>query len=256
MQRKKVISTEYLEYFLRRVEYKPLNIHMTAQEMADPNYVKMEKNNMVLGRSFHDTFQKWHKEFKRIPTPQEFIARQMTDIRKNFECPEWRRNKHINFELNAVVEKGIKQRLERSYISCINEIHTACIISREFPHLTIERAKDLDYSGVDILAIDRKNRIEHKIHITKNSPYAIDFLFKKEDKELTFKNEGKCWNTPKWKHLNHRVYSKRDFKGHMFLLYSAHNDDRTKIVNGYPLFRDEFIINKIKVNTMLGIGAY
>ena len=86
-----------------------------------------------------------------------------------------------------IVEKGIKQRLLRSYKSFINELHTELMIKELYPTYDIIRNDELDYSGIDLLVRDRKNNIDHKIHITKNSDYAIDFLFRKEGKELEFK---------------------------------------------------------------------
>lgn len=246
------LNTTTLEYWLRQTEYTYPAIKMTYAECNDINYKKMEANNRILGRSFHHTFEKWFRQWGRIPTPQEFVAMQMQDIRKNYENEAWKRRYKINFEWTATVEKGIKQRLLRSYKSFINEIHTELSIMELFPNLKIERSDELDYSGIDILAIDKKNNVQHKIHITKASEYAIDFLFKKEGRELHFRGyQDKLWAVPTWKMNNHAIYKERSFKGHTFLLYTEHKTDDVKVVNGYPLFTQEYLKNKIEVNTKL-----
>lgn len=246
------LSLVKLEYWLKQAEYNIPQIKMSGEELKDLNYMEMEKNNRILGRSFHHTFEKWFRKWGRIPTPQEFIAMQMQDVRKNFSNEGWKRNHKIKFELTPTVEKGIKQRLLRSYISFINELHTELIIQEEFPSLVIERSDELDFAGIDLLVIDKKNGVEHKIHITKNSEIAIDYLFKKEGKFIEFRGyDTKLWAVPKWKKVNHGVYKDRDFRGHTFLLYGARNNAETKVVNGYPLFRKEYVINKILVNTEL-----
>lgn len=250
------LSVVKLEYWLKQKEYKIPEIKMTMEELKDSDYVEMEKNNRILGRSFHHTFEKWFRKWGRIPTPQEFIAMQMQDVKKNFSNEGWKKNHKINFGLTPVVEKGIKQRLLRSYISFINELHTELLIQEEFPNLIIKRNDELDFAGIDLLVIDKKNQIEHKIHITKNSECAIDFLFKKEGKRLEFRGYiSNVWAVPKWKKVNHGIYRERNFAGHTFLLYGARSNAETRIINGYPLFRKEYVVNKILVNTELRKGA-
>lgn len=250
------LTTGKLEYWLKQAEYKIPQIKMTREEMADVNYKKMEQNNRILGRSFHHTFEKWFRKWGRIPTPQEFIAMQMQDVRKNYENESWKKRYNINFQLTETVEKGIKQRLLRSYISFINELHTELTIQECFPNVTIERNDELDYSGIDLLVIDKKNHVEHKIHITKNSEYAVDFLFKKEGRAIEFRGyQNKLWAVPVWKRNNHSIYKDRSFKGHTFFLYSNCNNEETRVVNGYPLFKKEFIMNKLLVNVELKKGA-
>lgn len=250
------LTVHALEFWLQQPEYALPNISMTRAETNDSNYKLMESNNSILGRSFHHTFSKWYKSYKRIPTPQEFIAMQMNDVKKNYNTPAWRRNHKATFQWTATVEKGIKQRLLRSYVSFINEIHTELMIQDLYPRVTIQRSDELDYSGIDILAVDSKIKVTHEIHITKNSPYAIDFLFKKEGKELCFRRlQNKLWAYPCWNKINHSIYSKRNFKGHVFLLYDNHETYSTKIINGYPLFKKEYILNKLDTNCYLKVGA-
>lgn len=244
------LSRAKLEYWLYKKEYSIPHIRITSQEMRDSEFRKMEKNNRILGRSFHHNFERWFKKWGRIPTPQEFIAMQMQDVNKNFSNDHWRKNHRINFELTPIVTKGIKQRILRSYISFINELHTELTIQELFPHVEIERNGDLDFEGIDLLVIDKKAHVEHKIHITKNSEYAIDFLFRKEGKELEFRGyQTKLWACPRWKKVNHPIYKDRSFKGHTFLLYGASANDETRLVNGYPLFRKKYIENKIMART-------
>lgn len=246
------LNTAKLECWLRKKEYKIPAIKMTYDEVNDVNYKKMESNNRILGRSFHHTFEKWFRKYGRIPTPQEFVAMQMVDIKKNYANEMWKKKYNISFQWTPIVEKGIKQRLLRSYKSFINELHTELSIIELFPNIRIERSDELDYSGIDILAIDRKTKVQHKIHITKASEYAIDFLFKKEGKELQFRGyQNKMWAVPIWKRNTHSIYKERNFKGHTFFLYTETPSDDVKVINGYPLFTKNFIKNKLEVNTML-----
>lgn len=245
-----------LEYWLKQAEYKIPQIKMTREELSDYDYKEMEKNNRILGRSFHHTFEKWYRKWGRIPTPQEFIAMQMQDVRKNYENEGWKKKYKINFDWTPTVEKGIKQRLLRSYISFINELHTELLIKECFPHLEVKRSDELDFAGIDLLVIDKKNNVEHKIHITKNSVSAVDYLFKKEGRSIEFRGyNSKLWAVPKWKRNTHAIYKDRSFTGHTFFLYGACNNEETRIVNGYPLFKKEFVMNKILVNTELKKGA-
>lgn len=246
------LTVEMLEKWLKKREYSPPNYSLTKAELKDANYQLMEKNNRILGRSFHHTFEKWYKAYNRIPTPQEFVAMQMKDIKKNFSREGWQERNGVTFKMTPLVEKGLKQRLLRSYISLITELHAELTIQRLFPTYEIVRNDELDYSGIDLLVIDKKNQVEHKIHITKANEYAIDFLFKKEGKELEFRGYGSTlYARPNWKKIKHSVYRERDFKGHTFFLYTGHSTDDVKVINGYPLFRKEYIKNKIEVNTML-----
>lgn len=249
----KINMTKFqLERWLRLKEYSIPAIKMTKAERNDTEYEKMENNNRILGRSFHHSFEKWYKKYKRIPTPQEFVAMQMQDIRKNYANEGWKRKYKINFQWTPIVEKGIKQRLLRSYKSFINELHTELMIKELYPTYGVIRNDELDYSGIDLLVRDRKNNIDHKIHITKNSDYAIGFLFRKEGKELKFRGYGsKLFARPTWKRINNSLCSQRDFTGHTFLLYTDAPNDAVKVINGYPLFRESHIKMKIDVLTEL-----
>lgn len=243
------LTVQSLESQLKKASYALPNIRLTREEQKDENYQAMEASNGILGRSFHSAFKAYHKEHGRIPTPKEFIDMQMKEVRENFGSVQWRNSHRINYILTDIVEKGIKQRLLRSYVSFINELHTELLIQETYPNIKIERNLELDYAGIDILANDKKRNVTHEIHITKNSPHAVQYLFKKEGKELVFeREESKLWAYPRWEHINHPVYSKRDFTGHVFLLYDAHGTFTTKVINGYPLFRKSYIINKLEAN--------
>lgn len=245
------LTVKSLEGWLYRPEYKPHRIQLTKEELSTKDVVEMEKHNRVLGRSFHHTFDKWFKKWKRIPTPQEFIAMQMEDVRKNFDSPAWRRNHRINFQLTPVVEKALKGRLLRSYVSFINELHTELVIKELYPKATIDRGTELDFEGIDLLVHDSNKAVSHKIHITKNSVYAIDFLFKKEGKKLEFRGyNNKLWAVPVWKKVNHAIYEDRDFSGHIFLLYNSTADYSTRVVNGYYLFTRDYIKTKLEANIL------
>ena len=105
-----------LERWLGLKEYSIPAIRMTKAETNDTEYEKMENNNRILGRSFHHSFERWYKKYKRIPTPQEFVAMQMQDIRKNYANEGWKRKYKINFQWTPIVEKGIKQRLSEEQL--------------------------------------------------------------------------------------------------------------------------------------------
>ncbi|MDK0928417.1 hypothetical protein P5F55_13710 [Clostridium perfringens] len=250
------LTIKSLEYWLRKPEFNIPKIGLTRAEVEDEQYKLMEANNRILGRSFHHTFGMWFQKWGRIPTPQEFIAMQMKDIKKNYQNQAWRRNHKVTFNLTPIVEKGLKQRLLRSYISFINELHTELQIQEIYPKVEISRNDELDFSGIDIQATDKKRNVVHNIHITKNSVYAIDFLFKKEGKFLEFRGyNNKLWAVPCWKKSTHPIYKERDFSGHVFLLYDPKSSDSTKVINGYPLFKEEYIKNKLEANYVRKKGA-
>lgn len=238
-----------LERWLGLKEFLIPPVSMTWKEIHDLEYIKMENNNRILGRSFQHNFEKWYKKFGRIPTPQEFVAMQMQDIKKNYSNEGWKRKYKINFQWTPIVEKGIKQRLLRSYKSFINELHTELMINELYPKYVVSRSDELDFSGIDLLVKDRKNNIDHKLHITKNSEYAIDYLFRKEGKSLEFRGYGSVlYAKPRWKNVNHSIYKDRDFTGHTFLLYTDYPSDVVKVINGYSLFRESYI--KLKIDTV------
>lgn len=250
------LDTKQLEYWLRKKEYTVPEIKMTVSERNEKDYILMEQNNRILGRSFHHTFEKWFKKWKRIPTPQEFMAMQMQDVKKNFSYEGWKAKHRVTFSWSPTVEKGIKQRILRSYISFINELHTELMIKELFPWVKIVRNDELDYSGIDMLVVDKKNQVEHKIHITKASAYAVDFLFKKEGRELEFRGyTNNVWAVPRWKKVKHYVYKDRSFKGHTFFLYRDYQCFETRIVNGYSLFTRAFVKNKLEANIEFRRGA-
>lgn len=245
------LTLKSLEHWLRQPEFRLPRIVITIQEQKDTQYQLMESNNRILGRSFHHTFSMWYQKWHRIPTPQEFIAMQLNDIKKNYKNGAWRRNHKVIFDWTPIVEKGIKQRLLRSYISFINELHTELLIKELYPKANILRNDELDFAGIDIQVLDKKRNVTHDIHVTKNSTYAIDFLFKKEGKSLEFRGYTKnIWAKPYWIKSTHPIYRERCFCGHVFLLYDTKSSYSTRIVNGYPLFRKEYIENKLEANAI------
>ena len=247
------LTVKRLEGYLRLKEYRIPEIKLTSQDINEENFKKMEQANRIMGRNFHHAFEIWYKQFKRIPTPQEFLVLQLQDLKNNMKNPSWRAKNYANFEFTPAVEKGIKHRILRSYKSFIIELHTVLAVQEIFPDLKVITNAELDFAGVDLLVKDHKNKIEHSIHITKASEYAIDFLFKKEGRSLTFRGYGsKLYARPKWTNINHCIYKHRDFTGHTFLLYYTQGQyEIMQYINGYPLFRMEYIKYKLDVNTAI-----
>lgn len=244
------IQSEDLINILKKEEYKPKHQHLTKQELEDKEYLRMEESNCLFSIKELTLIEDYFEKYNRLITPTEFTELCYNHILSkllNREIP-------ITFNWNKAVEKGLKNRLLRTYISFIIELHTCLLLKEMFPESEIIKSAELDLQGIDILL--KEKSIEHKIHITKHSPYAIDYLLKKEGLKIEFKKEdGKLYSRPIHSKVQNEKYAHRDFSGHTFLLYDGFNSDTTQKINGYFLFRKEYLLNKIQVDTLRKLRA-
>lgn len=244
------IQIEDLLSTLKKEEYKPKHLHLTKKELEDKQYIRMEQYNGLFIAKELTLIEDYFEKYGKLITPNKFIELCYNQILKKILSGEI----YIPFNWNKAVKKGLKNRLLRTYISFINEIHTCLLLKELFPETEIIKSAELDLQGIDIVM--KEKDIEHKIHITKHSPYAIDYLLKKEGLKIEFKHEnGKLYSRPIHLKIASEKYSHRDFAGHIFLLYDAFNSDTTQKINGYFIFRKEYLLNKIQVDTFRKLRA-
>lgn len=127
-------------------------------------------------------------------------------------------------------EEGIRWRLSRMYESFMAEYSALVIIGECYPFSLVFASHDMDLVlGVDMVVVEDDKVIY--LHVTKNSEWAWQNLQNKAEKSMYMKNVAgkKYW----WK--------RRWTESHEPLFYDLFDSDTTQYVNGYCIFREEYV---------------
>lgn len=237
-----------LNRLLNRVEFRIKEYKLTEEEKNNPVIQQAYANTKMTGRMFSHTFDKWIKKYNRVPTPKEFLAMQFNDFKKNIDRPNFAEKYGIQLPITPLLEKAIKNRILRGYKSLMIEIHTQLQLMDLYPACKVISNDDLDMAGVDIVLRNTKNGKQVFIHVTSWTGLGAECLLEKGNRTLSFKQEeNRCYSRPVWGSSAKKGYRNRNFKGHTFLSYYdvKNADDRIKMLNGYPLFQQEYLRSKV-----------
>ncbi|MGG1230457.1 hypothetical protein [Bacillus halotolerans] len=224
-----LLTSKEIERLLALEEYKPIErldkATLTATEKAQ---VREVEEVVSFGQDLIELFD-WFIEAKgTLPTQKQYVN---SGINKMLT---WFASNKPDLEITTIMVEACKTRLTRTYMSRVIELHFEACLREYVPHLKIISHPLIDsVMGVDIVAEDDNKR--YYIHITSNTPMAKRMLKEKE------KRGG-------YRVGNAFIKYNRDFTGDLMLMYDIHEEsDTTKIVNGFPLFRPEFIVWRLDI---------
>lgn len=218
-----------LEALLRRKIYRT-KTYLDGNNLKGADGVKYMRFNNInsLGASVGNCFEELVGRLKRIPTQKEYV-----DLGTELTASWW-----INAQLNrdyrikglsfdGVIVEACRERMARSYLSIINEIHTHLLLKELYPTAKIITHNVIDLVlGVDII-MELDNR-RYYIHILKDSKFSIDSYYSKENHGGLFKDG------------NYYKY-KRDFTGDILLTYTTKDSVKCITLRDIPLFRREYL---------------
>ncbi|MGG1757723.1 hypothetical protein ABEQ76_10405 [Bacillus velezensis] len=218
------LDRKEIERLLAQEEYKPIErldkSTLGAEEKAQ---VREVEQVVSFGQEIIELFDWFLEHQGTLPTQKQYVN---SGINKMLA---WFATNKPEVEVTTVMVEACKLRLTRTYMSKVIELHFEACLRENVPHLKIISHPLIDsIMGVDIVAEDDAKR--YYIHITSNTPMARKMLREKEKRGgLRVGNAFIKYN--------------RDFTGDLMLMYDIHEEsDTTKIVNGFPLFRPEFIV--------------
>ncbi len=230
--RKKVMySTQDIEELLCREEYATVpasaRYNLTKEEHEKVNVYESVTS---FGADIADLFEDLMEDLGRIPTQAEFIKKGVFLTKEWWAAQTLRRNYQIyGVSWDKTIEQACKDRLGRSYLSIVNELHTTYLLKELFPAAKIITDDLLDLvMGVDIVMEYKSKRLY--FHVYKNSYWGKKAFISKEKRGGMKNQEGTY------------IKYRRNFRGDISLMYDTFNSDTTRIVNGIPLFTEDYII--------------
>lgn len=226
------LSVSQLEELLGRPDYKAykrLDYSQVPEHLLDGVH-KMD-SVVSFGQEAIDLFDKLMTDLDRLPTQKEYIEAGLP-IYQAF----WAENQYTNQKINGYpftkgVELGCKDRLARTYLSKVVELHLELLLKDL--GFTVKTHPLLDsIMGVDLIVEDGVKR--HYVHVTtsKHGISGAEKSVKLKEKRGNF-TVGSVW-----------VKYGRDFKGDCILCYESTtplNDGSTKWINNIPLFNRDFL---------------
>lgn len=165
------------------------------------------------------------KEYKRVAYEQYLKMAKLKD--------EYFLSKRGKF----IAELTLMLRGARTYYSRVVEGTTENVFKELYPNLKpIKKSKFSSYidkaGGVDIILRDENTGIYFYIHITKNTEESKKLLKKKLDKKV--------------------MGYQRNPDKHIFMYYDEGDGENSYMLNGVPVFREEYIHKKVKEGLELG----
>lgn len=227
------MSVRELEQLLARPEYKTVNL--VRQELSDRDKERVQRYENInsFGAEVADLFEDLCEELHRIPTHQEYIDRAVELTEEWWMKETLKGNPHIRgLEFDEVMKQAVRNRQGRGYLSLVNEVHTVALLKELYPSAKIITHDLLDLVlGVDIVMEYKGKRLY--FHVYKNSFYGRKAFHKKENRGGMKDSNDKF------------VKYHRDFSCDTSLMYDMTDTDTTKILNGIPLFTEDYIIHVI-----------
>lgn len=225
------LTVEKLEKRLASPEYK-------IREFWDRSTLTEEERKQVnayesissFGSDVANLFENMIEQLGHVPSQEAFINRGV-ELTREWFCDNMLKNPRLKgVPFNKVVQKATEERLARTWVSMVVELHTKLLIQETMPHLKVIQHDLLDLvMGVDLVVEDDKKR--YYIHIFKNTSWGMK----------AFKIKEKRGGLMKGKQF---IKYKRDFTGDSILAYEwdkRTDHTSTKFINGIPLFNAEFI---------------
>lgn len=215
-------SVSQIESLLAQENYKPMEKVDLSQ--LTPQQGKELANVVTFGQDILTLFDKLVLQLQTLPTQTQYVEAGLP-----IAIAYIKENKP-KIVLSYLAKQSLSQRLARTYLSKVIELHLNCIIAEQMPHMTIRTSPLLDsVMGIDLILEDDTKR--YYVHVTSNSPFAQKMLIDKE-------------NRGGYKVGNAFVPYSRDFSGDLVLRYNNRTSHTTKMVNGMPLFDSGYIKNR------------
>lgn len=218
-----------IKELLARPEYSTVPI--VRQDLSDEDRKKVMRYENInsFGAEVADLFEDLCDELHRIPTQQEYV-----DIGVELTEEWWiretlKKNPYIRgLEFDNVIIQAVKNRQGRGYLSLVNEVHTVALLKEMYPDAKVITHDLLDLVlGVDIVMEYKGKRFY--FHVYKNSYWGKKAFHNKESRGGMKNSEGAF------------VKYHRDFYGDVSLVYDVIDSDTTELVNGIPLFTEDYI---------------
>ena len=231
------LTVEALERRLAQPEYKVRGYWDKSQlSETEQKQVKAFESIHSFGADVANLFEILIERHGYVPSQEEFI-KEGVSLTKEWFCDNAFKNPKLKgLPFNSVVQRAAEERLARTWISVVVELHTKLLIQETLPHLKVIQHDLLDLvMGVDLIVEDDKKR--YFIHIFKNTSWGMK----------AFKMKEKRGGLMKGKRF---IKYKRDFTGDSILAYewdSRTDHTSTKFINGIPLFKAEFIEWKFRM---------
>lgn len=221
-----------LENTLGKASHAPISrlnkTDLTPQQKQEVNALE---NITSFGQDSISLFDNQVYEMKGLPTQEQYCTAGVELM------ITWIKENRPDILITPVLREACKLRLTRTYMSKCIELHLEAVIKEHLPHMTIKTYPLIDsVMGVDIILEDDKKR--YYVHVTSNTPFAQKMLLEKENRGGY--RVGKTY-----------VRYSRDFTGDIILRYDIHTEsDTTMIVNGFPLFKPEYIADRFYLAKM------
>ena len=170
-------------------------------------------------------FWTFEEKYNKIASQDEYVEAYKHYSFQYLKNKSW----YDNDKDKEFITRCIEWRADRAYKSNLIELMT--VKQLEMLGYQVFRHKYIDViMGVDLVAV--KDGKCWYIHITKDSDYSRRKMFDKGS--YTSKTIDK---------KNFRFH--RDFTGHVKFLYSCDESKNNTIENGLPLFRNDYVLDKL-----------
>lgn len=226
-----------IEELLSTKEYAPVE-RLNKRDLTQEQFKEVQtlEDISFLGQDIITLFDTMIYELGTLPTQSQYCDKGV-DLAVSFLNAE-----RPSYKVTPLIKEAIKLRLTRTYMSKVVELHFEAMMAEELPHVTVKSFPLLDsVMGVDFILETKVKR--YYAHITSDTKMAMDMIKRKE------KGGGYQVGSAK-------IPYSRDFDGDLILKYNVREDTAsTKIVNGFPLFKADFIqweLDRADKNKALG----
>lgn len=230
------LTAERLERILEKEQYRtiPFWDRSTLSEEEKKQVSKFESITSF-GGTIANLFEDMMNSLGYVPTQREYVMKGI-EITQDWWFDNRNNPKVKGLPFNTVVRKACAERLARTWVSNIVELHTRLLIKDTMPHLKVYTHDLLDLvAGVDLVVEDDVKR--YYVHIFKNTSWGMKAYQQKQKRGGLFKG-------------NQFIRYQRDFNGDIALAYewdTRTDHSTTKFINGIPLFKSEFIEWKFNI---------
>lgn len=225
------LTVERLERRLASPEYKVRGFwdrsKLTEEELKQVNAYESISS---FGSDVANLFENMIERLGFVPSQEAFIQKGV-ELTREWFCDHARKHPKLKgVPFNSIVQRATEERLARTWVSMVVELHTKLLIQETLPHMKVIQHDLLDLvMGVDLVVEDDCKR--YYIHIFKNTSWGMKAFKQKESRGGMFK--GKQF-----------IKYRRNFQGDSILAYewnSKTDHASTKFINGIPLFKADFI---------------
>lgn len=180
---------------------------------------------------YYTLFDDFADAFNRPMSQQEYLLTGVGCAEKFFkEKPTqyiYRTRGLHTFEWTKRLERAVKHRLDRTYVSFLIEEQVKDYLKRK--KYTFYASNLLDISGGVDIAVQDEDRLYY-IHVAKNSSSSKNML-KKKGSMKSYKKVN-----------NKKIYFQRNWlAGHHSLLYNTTDSDRMQYINGNLIFNEDYL---------------